>query len=188
MPPIPDGLRQELREAYAEHGLAWLQNELRQADPAYFATGEIQNPHRLLRALEVVKATGQSIRIFQQGKAADRPFTVVKMGLTLPRPELCLRIDARVDQMMEAGLLEEVKSLYPYRHLQALQTVGYQELFEYLEGHITLNQAVADIKTNTRRYAKRQMTWFRKDEAFQWFAPGETRPLIEFAASKVASQ
>jgi tRNA dimethylallyltransferase len=180
MPPVSPHLRQSLTEQYELHGLTWLQQQVQQHDPVFYATGETQNPQRLLRALEVIQATGKSIRSYQQGKKVARPFNIIKLGLELPRPELNARINFRVDAMVAAGLVSEVKSLLPYKHINALQTVGYSELFDYFEGKTTLEQAITDIKTNTRRYAKRQMTWFKKEEAMQWFAPDQVKEMIEY--------
>jgi tRNA dimethylallyltransferase len=130
--------------------------------------GEIQNPQRLMRALEVAEATGQSILEFRRGKKAKRDFNVVKIGLELPKEELHRNINARVEKMIAAGLVEEVKKLVPYKHLNALQTVGYAEMFDYLDGRISLKDATELIKKNTRQYAKRQMTWFKKDKDINW--------------------
>lgn len=173
MPPVSPEIRQAITEQYEQHGLAWLQQQVQQHDPLYYASGEIQNPQRLIRALEVKQATGESIRSFQQGKKATRHFRIIKYGLELPKPELHARINTRVDMMIQQGLIREVESLLPFKHLNALQTVGYSELFEYLEGKISLEQAIDRIKTNTRQYAKRQMTWFKRDTSIQWFAPDE---------------
>lgn len=171
MPPVSPDIRQSITEQYEQHGLAWLQQQVQLHDPVYYATGEIQNPQRLIRALEVKQATGQSIRSYQQGKKATRDFNIIKVGLELPKPELHARINARVDSMIEQGLVKEVQSLLPFKQLNALQTVGYTEIFDYLEGKISLEQAVERIKTNTRQYAKRQLTWFKKDPSMQWFSP-----------------
>ncbi|MGV3656944.1 MAG: tRNA (adenosine(37)-N6)-dimethylallyltransferase, partial [Chitinophagaceae bacterium] len=139
-----------------------------------------QNPHRLLRALEVVEATGQSILHFRKGKKKERPFNVVKIALQLPKEQLHHNINYRVDQMMVQGLLQEVESLLPYQHLPALQTVGYRELFEHLNGKISLTEAIEAIKKNTRQYAKRQMTWFKKDTAFQWYASSDLKNIFDY--------
>ena len=180
MPPVSLDIRQAITEQYEQQGLAWLQQQVQQQDPLYYANGEIQNPQRLIRALEVKQATGESIRSYQQGRKAVRPFRIIKIGLELPKPELHDRINARVDQMMELGLLTEVKQLLPFKHLNALQTVGYSELFEYLDGKIPLQQAIDQIKINTRHYAKRQMTWFRKDANMQWYSPNDIDAMVEF--------
>jgi tRNA dimethylallyltransferase len=178
LPPVSLAIRQAITEQYEQQGLAWLQQQVQQQDPLYYETGEIQNPQRLIRALEVKQATGASIRSYQQGKKAVRPFRIVKLGLELPKPQLQGRINARVDHMIEQGLLQEVKELVPFKNLNALQTVGYSELFEYLDGKVTLQQTIDLIKINTHHYAKRQMTWFRKDPAIQWFHPGAIDALI----------
>lgn len=174
MPAIPAVIRAEVRKGYEESGLEWLTAQIRLLDPVYYASGEIKNPHRMIRALEFVRATGQSIRNFQRGKPKARPFKIIKIGLELPREVLNARIDQRVDEMMAAGLLAEVEALRPYKHLQALQTVGYRELFDYLDGLSSLDAAVELIKRHTRQYAKRQMTWFKKDPEFNWFNPHQT--------------
>lgn len=132
-----------------------------------------------MRALEVLNATGKSIIVFRTAKKAERPFRVIKIGLDLPKEILHQRIHQRVDQMMAAGLLNEVKALLPYRLHNALQTVGYRELFDHLDGNCSLAEAVEQIKTNTRHYAKRQLTWFRKDAAVEWLSPAaESLPLV----------
>jgi tRNA dimethylallyltransferase len=178
MPPVSMRIRQAITTQYEQQGLAWLQQQVQEQDPLYYATGEIQNPQRLIRALEVMQATGASIRTYQQGKKVTRPFNIIKLGLELPRPGLHARINTRVDKMMEEGLLKEVEGLVPCKQLNALQTVGYTELFNYLDGNISLTQAIEQIKTNTRHYAKRQMTWFRKDTTFQWFSPDSINEVI----------
>jgi tRNA dimethylallyltransferase len=171
IPLVDPTLRERLRQQYEQDGMAWLQQEVRQLDPAFFAEGEQLNPHRLLRALEVRLSTGRSILSFRSQTPQQRPFLIHKIGLELPKEELHRRIHDRVDVMMQNGLLEEVKSLLPWRAHKALQTVGYKELFDYLDGACSLDEAVANIKTNTRHYAKRQLTWFRKDPSIQWTDP-----------------
>ncbi|MES2328978.1 MAG: tRNA (adenosine(37)-N6)-dimethylallyltransferase MiaA [Bacteroidota bacterium] len=173
MPVVPDEVRKQVTEGYEQKGLIWLQKELQQKDPAFWEVAEQQNPQRLMRALEVLYATGQSIMVYRTAKKAERPFKIVKIGLELPKEELHARIHQRVDQMMEDGLLEEVRSLIPYRSHNALQTVGYREMFDHLDGKSSLEEAVASIKTNTRHYAKRQMTWFKKDQEIEWMTPSE---------------
>lgn len=168
MPAVPMPVRKQIINTYKERGLPWLQQELRTKDPAFWEIAEQQNPQRLMRALEILAGTGQSIIAFRQRNEVQRPFTVIKIGLELPRELLYERINARVDQMMDAGLLEEVRSVAAYQHLNALQTVGYKELFQYLDGQYSLDEAVRLIKQNTRHYAKRQMTWFKKDNTIQW--------------------
>jgi tRNA dimethylallyltransferase len=170
IPSIPAALRKNIIDNYNEKGIGWLQEQVRLSDPLFHASGEMQNPQRMMRALEVVQFTGRSIIDFRKGKKAERDFNIRKIGLELPRELLYQRINARVDKMMEAGLLEEVKSLHPYKHLNALQTVGYQELFDFIDGKHSLETAVELIKRNTRHYAKRQLTWFKKDAEFGWMS------------------
>jgi tRNA dimethylallyltransferase len=172
IPPTDPVLRERLALTYEQEGLGWLQSAVREHDPAFFAEGEIRNPRRLLRALEVRLSTGQSILAFRHHAPRQRPFAVRKIGLDLPKAELHRRIHERVDGMIGEGLVEEVKGLLPYRSHKALQTVGYKEIFEYLDGSCSLDEAVANIKTNTRRYAKRQLTWFRKDPTIEWVDAG----------------
>ncbi len=169
IPQTPADLRQQLTETYQAKGLDWLQNEVQQKDLAFWKVAEQQNPHRLLRALEVLHTSGRSIATFRTGAEVRRPFNIIKIGLELPRDILNERINKRVDGMMLEGLLEEVQSLKPYESLNALQTVGYKELFDHLNGSLTLSQATERIKINTRQYAKRQMTWFKKDASIKWF-------------------
>jgi len=171
VPQVDESVRKKINSTYQQQGLSWLQKEVKENDPLYFSKGEIQNPHRLLRALEVKLSTGKSITEFQTKQKKQRDFNVIKIGLELPRTELTERINRRVDIMMEDGLLAEVKELQPCRHLNALQTVGYKELFSYLDGTSSLQEAVTTIKINTRQYAKRQRTWFKKDEDTRWCKP-----------------
>ena len=162
IPEVDENIRQEINEQYKIHGFAWLRDKIRKEDPVFFSNGEMQNPQRMLRALEVKLSTGTSILDFHSGKKEKRDFEIKNILLELPRQELYDNISHRVDQMMEDGLLKEAEGLFSVRHLNALQTVGYKELFDYFEGKISLEKAVDDIKKNTRHYAKRQMTWFRR--------------------------
>jgi tRNA dimethylallyltransferase len=171
IPKISPEVRESIIQSFEQKGIEWLQNEVKEKDPEYFATGEQHNPQRLMRALEVMLSTGRSIRSFQSNIKKERPFNIVKVGLQLPREILYNQINTRVDEMMNEGLLKEAEELFPQRNLNALQTVGYSELFDYMEGKTTLERAVELIKQNTRHYAKRQITWFTRDAAIQWFAP-----------------
>jgi tRNA dimethylallyltransferase len=180
-PQVPAEVRREVRQLYETAGLAGLQQAVQTADPDYFVIVDQQNPHRLLRALEVTWATGQPFSGFRKQEAKERFFTPVYIELSLPREVLYDRINRRVDAMMEKGLLEEVQALFPQRHLTALQTVGYQELFEYLEGKWSLEEAVEKIKQNSRNYAKRQLTWWRRDGFWRKFAPEEAEAAIQWA-------
>lgn len=180
IPDIDPAVRQQVLSAYEEKGLSWLQSSLKEKDAAFFASGEIQNPQRSMRALEVVLSTGKSILEFRTGKKTARAFNIIKLGLELPKEALHQQIHQRVDQMINAGLEKEVRSLLPFRQLNALQTVGYSEMFEYLDGKISLGQAVEAIKTHTRQYAKRQLTWFRRDKEIHWFSPYDTGAIKSF--------
>jgi len=168
IPATSPGIREQILAQYEMAGLDWLQQEVKSADPAFFEAGEIHNPQRLMRALEVKWSTGLSILSFRNRSSKQRPFRIERIGLQLPKEQLHQRIHDRVDQMMAQGLLEEVKRLLPDKEENALQTVGYRELFDYLDGKSSLPLAIEKIKTNTRHYAKRQMTWFRKDPSIQW--------------------
>jgi tRNA dimethylallyltransferase len=168
MPDVPAEIRRSIILNYEKNGLEWLQRETQKKDPAFYKEGEIQNPQRLMRALEVAEVTGRSILDFRRGKKEKRDFNIMKIGLELPKEELHRNINKRVDKMIEAGLVEEVKKLLPYKHLNALQTVGYAEIFDYLDGKTSLKEAIELMKTNTRQYAKRQMTWFKKDKDINW--------------------
>jgi tRNA dimethylallyltransferase len=171
IPEISAEVRNKIITDYETNGLSWLQTQVAINDPEYFAKGETKNPQRLMRALEVKLATGKSITFYQTQQKKIRDFNIIKIGLEIPREELYNRINQRVDIMMETGLLEEVKTLEKYKHLNALQTVGYRELFDYLDGKESLEKAIELIKQNTRHYAKRQLTWFKKDVSWQWVTP-----------------
>jgi len=178
MPKIDEAIRNEIITSYETKGLKWLQNEIRDKDNAFWQVAEQQNPHRLMRALEIFTATGKSIIEFRQHKKVERPFNIIKIGLELPKEQLHQNIHIRVDQMVEAGLVKEVKSLLPNRNINALQTVGYRELFDHYDGNCTLEQSINQIKINTRHYAKRQMTWFKKDIEMKWFHPANQQEII----------
>ncbi|MHA4846995.1 tRNA (adenosine(37)-N6)-dimethylallyltransferase MiaA [Flavitalea antarctica] len=180
IPPVDPALHEEINASYNNLGLAWLQEEVSRLDPLYYASGEVENPHRLLRALEVIKATGQSIRHFQTNNKKQRDFNILKFGIVPPKAILHKQIEKRVDQMIEAGLVDEVKNLVPYKSIPPLRTVGYTEIFDYLEQKVNLDTAIENIKIHTRQYAKRQMTWFRKDPEIRWFAPDVELPLDDY--------
>ena len=180
IPTVPEDIRSQIVLKYKQQGLQWLQNEVQARDPDFFTAGEIKNPQRLMRALEVSEATGQSILTFRKGKKTSRGFNIIKVGLELPKNELHHNINQRVEKMIEDDLVSEVKTLLPYKHLSALQTPGYKEIVEYLEDKIALQDAIDMIKKNTRQYAKRQQTWFRKDKEIKWFAPKEIISIRNF--------
>ena len=178
IPEVPATVRQEIIDSYGKNGLAWLRERVAQEDPLYYATGEKDNPQRLMRALEVVRASGKSIRVFQQAVKKKRPFISIPVRLSLPRQELYDRIDLRVDRMIEEGLVEEVRRLLPFRDLNPLKTVGYSEIFSHLDGELSLDNAIRLIKTHTRNYAKRQETWFRKFLDERSFLPDEMDAMV----------
>jgi len=169
MPDVDEDVARSVNQEYRTKGLLWLQQQVKEADPLFFNQAEQQNPVRLLRALAFVRTTGQSILQFRTGKKKERPFRIVKIAVNMPRPALYHRINQRVDQMIAAGLVKEVEGLLPFQNLKSLQTVGYSELFPYFKAEITLPKAVEKIKQHTRNYAKRQLTWFKRDPAYQWF-------------------
>lgn len=169
-PDIAPEIREHWRAAYEESGIGLLQQTIRECDPEYADIADLHNPQRLLRAIEVTLSSGRPYSSFRTDTSAKRPFNTIVIGLDAPREQLYGRINQRVDQMMADGLLTEARGLYEQRHLNALQTVGYKELFAHFDGEITLEDAVAQIKQNTRRFAKRQLTWFRKMPEVHWFA------------------
>jgi tRNA dimethylallyltransferase len=178
VPAIDPAIREKIIAHYEQNGLEWLQNEVQKNDPVYFAKGEMKNPQRLMRALEVKLSSGKSIIEFQTRQKKQRDFNIIKIGLEQPKEQLHKNINHRVDSMMEQGLLAEVENLLPYKNLNALQTVGYKELFDYFDGNTTLTNAIEGIKINTRQYAKRQMTWFKKDEGIKWVRAGDNENII----------
>ena len=178
MPDITAETREKVENLYREGGLRALQSSVQQLDPEYFSIVDQQNPRRLQRALEVCFQTGKTFTSFRQKQTAPRGFNIIKFALLWDRETLNRRIDLRVDMMMEQGLLEEARSLYPMRHLNALNTVGYKELFVYFDGNCTLKEAVEQIKIHTHQYAKRQMTWLHKDERYIWVKPDEMEKVL----------
>lgn len=165
IPEVDEAVHIKVNEQYKTHGILWLHDEIKSFDPDFFSKGEMQNPQRMLRALEVKLSTGKSIVDFHSGGKIKRDFEIKNILLEQPREQLYNNINNRVDQMMQDGLLKEARDLFPFRHLNALQTVGYKELFDYFENKISLPDAIEEIKKNTRHYAKRQMTWFRRYQA-----------------------
>lgn len=173
IPAIDESIRNFWQETYAAKGLSFVQEELLRLDPEHYQRVDLQNYKRVLHALEVCTQTGRPYSELRTGEAKQRSFSILKIGLNRPRTELYERINLRVDQMMEQGLLEEARSVYPFRHLNSLNTVGYKELFEYFDGTWSLGFAVDMIKQNSRRYAKRQLTWFNRDKGIEWHHPDE---------------
>lgn len=178
MPRVEDEIRQQILQQYQLKGLSWLQGAVQKEDPLFWASAEQMNPQRLMRGLEFMRGTGRSIIEFRTHEKQKRDFQVLSIALDLPREVLYDRINRRVIAMTDQGLQEEVKRLYPLRHLNALQTVGYREWYPYFEGHISLEKVIETIQKNTRHYAKRQLTWFRKQEDFQWFSPLDREKIL----------
>jgi tRNA dimethylallyltransferase len=185
--PLPE-LRSYLKGLLADEGKGKLIELLLQYDPDYLQNVDINNPNRLLRALEVCMTTGKPYSSQRMNQPKSRNFRVLKIGLNLPRAELFSQIGTRVDHMMAIGLLDEAKQFLPLRHLNALNTVGYKELFSFLEGNISLERATENIKTNTRRYAKRQLTWFKRDKEIDWFDPRDFEMIKNFVFRSVGGQ
>jgi tRNA dimethylallyltransferase len=177
-------IKQEIITEYNLKGIAWLQEKIRLEDNLYFERGEIQNPQRMMRALEVIRNTGKSILLHQQKIKKERHFNIIKIGVDIEREKLYTRINQRVDSMFAEGLETEAKELYQYKSLNALQTVGYRELFDYIEGTISLERAKELIKQNTRHYAKRQVTWFKREEDIFWLTAED---VLEFVKNKLSA-
>jgi len=184
-PEVDPAIRTALNEEYKSKGLAELQLQLEQEDPEYYGRVDLQNPHRLIRALEVSRTSGRPYSSYLKKSKISRPFRTLYLGIEAPREEVYDRIEKRVDKMMESGLLEEARGLFAHKELKAMQTVGYQELFRYFEGEWELDRAVAEIKKNTRRFAKRQLTWLRKNDAILWI--GRKDPIKE-VVNKIENQ
>ncbi len=178
LPEADETIRTELIREWKENGLQSLKDRLQKEDPEYFQIVDLNNPHRILRALEVIQLSGKSYSSFRTQTKKDRPFDIYKIALLIDRDELYERINKRVDSMIEKGLLEEVRTLLPYRNTNALQTVGYREFFDYFDGKVSLSEAINLVKQNTRHYAKRQMTWMRKQEDLQWVEADEIDEVI----------
>ena len=178
LPEADEQLREELKQRLDSEGLSSLVEELRRLDPKYVEVVDTCNPARVMRALEVCISTGRPYSEQRSGNIAERPFHIIKIATEMPRDILYERINRRVDIMVEDGLIEEVRNLYPKRTLNALQTVGYRELFDHFDGKCSMEEAIELIKRNSRRYAKRQMTWFRRDEEFAWFSPSDFEAII----------
>jgi len=184
IPQVPEAIRQKLNSELENFGLPNLVEKLEQIDPEYYQVVDKNNPQRVVRALEVFEATRLPYSSFRKSEKKARPFRIIKIGLDLPREELYGRIDARMDVMLSKGLLEEVKILIKYRHINALQTVGYSEIFDFLDGKYDWNECVRLLKQNSRRYAKRQLTWFKRDVTTHWFNPKNEGEIFRFLDSK----
>ena len=188
IPDISDEVRNKVNKLYEEGGLFALQNEVQRLDPEYYNIVDKYNPRRLQRAVEVCYQTGLTYSSFRNNTAKVRDFKIIKVALLWDRNELISRINLRVEKMVSEGLLEEARAMYPKRHLNSLNTVGYKELFEHFDGKATLNEAIEHIKINTRQYAKRQMTWLRKNNDYQWFTIDEIPEMINCIKSTINSE
>jgi len=186
MPEVSEGLRKKITEEYQTNGLAWLQQEVEQVDPDYFSSVDQQNPQRLMRALELVRSSGKSMNSLRVNKKVELPFQVIKIGLNIPREQLYEHIDSRMDKMIKDGLIDEAKEFYPNKNLNALQTVGYREIFDYFDGLYDYEEAVRLLKRNSRRYAKRQLTWFLRDREINWFENGNE--ILNWLDGKIVSR
>lgn len=180
IPTVRDDIREEMKRRYAEEGLEALCEDLRRLDPEHYAIVDRQNHRRVIHALEICYQTGRTYTSFRTQQKKERPFRIVKIGLNRDREELYNRINQRVDQMMEDGLLDEVKSLISKRNTNALNTVGYKELFDYFDGRWSLDEAVERIKGNTRRYARKQLTWYKRDADMRWFHPDNIEEILNY--------
>lgn len=185
MPEADNGIRKQLTLLYQDKGIELLQKKLKESDEEHYNKIDLSNPHRLIRAIEVCMITGKKYSDFRKRENKNRTFTSIKIGLNIEREELYKKINLRVDDMMKSGLLEEVKSLSGFKHLNSLNTVGYKEIFEYLEEKTDLQSAIEKIKQHTRNFAKRQLTWFRKDKDIKWFYPAEKEQALLFLKKRV---
>ncbi|TAH43571.1 MAG: tRNA (adenosine(37)-N6)-dimethylallyltransferase MiaA [Bacteroidetes bacterium] len=186
IPGRDESIREKLIEMLDTYGIQALQNKIKELDAEYYNEVDLNNPHRLIRALEVCISSGQKYSSLRQAEIAPRPFNIIKIGLLLDREELYSRVENRVDEMISDGLVDEARSLLPFRNANALNTVGYKELFEFFDNNCTLEQAIDAIKKNTRNYAKRQMTWFRKEEGIKWFDPEDTKLIIKYLEDELS--
>lgn len=185
IPTVRPEIREELYRQYQEEGLAPILEELRRADPKHYGEVDRNNYKRVIHAVEICRQTGRPYSSFRTNRKKERPFNIIKVGLFREREDLYNRINLRVNQMMDDGLLAEAQAVYPYRHLNALNTVGYKELFKYLDGEWNLDFAVEKIKRNTRVYARKQMTWFKRDNRIHWFHPEDEDEIMAFLKEKL---
>lgn len=186
MPEVDKEIRSQLNSRFKHEGLGSLQQQLKQLDPVYFDQVDLHNPQRIIRALEVCIGTGRAYSSFRIKKTKERAFQVIKIGLDRGRKELYERIDSRMDKMIQQGLFEEAAQLHPYQHLNALQTVGYKEIFGFFEDLYDKDEAIRLLKRNSRRYAKRQLTWMKKDEGYTWFHPDQWDDIVDFIQRQIS--
>ena len=185
IPTVDDETRQMMTKKYEDEGLERLCAELKLLDPEYYSIVDLKNPKRVIHALEICYMTGKTYTSFRTGNKKQRPFNIIKIGLNRDREELYDRINKRVDIMIEDGLIDEVKSVYQYKNLNSLNTVGYKEIIQYLDGNCTLDFAIDKIKQNSRIYSRKQMTWFKRDSEIKWFHPDKEEDIIGYIESKI---
>lgn len=185
IPTVEEDVRKDMIDLYKEVGLEGIQERLKLLDPEYYEIVDLRNHKRIIHALEICYQTGKTFTSFRRNKQVERPFNIIKVGLRREREELFERISQRTELMIRNGLLEEARKLYPRRELNSLNTVGYKELFRYFDGEISLEQAILDIKRNTRVYAKKQMTWYKKDESIRWFHPSQKEAILDYVRNGI---
>lgn len=184
IPTVDENTRETMKRRLATEGLPTLVEELKQLDPEHWKIVDRNNPRRVVHALEICHMTGKTYTSFRKNEKKKRPFNIIKIGLTLPREMLYNRINARVIDMINNGFVEEARKVYPLRGLNSLNTVGYKELFDYFDGNISLDDAIFKIQSNTRRYARKQLTWYKKDENMKWFEPNNVEEILKYIGTK----
>ena len=183
IPSVNENIRQQVKSLYETDGLDIIKEKLKKLDPEYFEIVDKNNPKRVIHALEICLSTGKTYTSFRTNTKKERSFRIIKIGLNRDRDELYSRIDKRVDLMIENGLMEEAQQMYPYKELNSLNTVGYKELFNYFDGNCTLDEAIFKIKSNTHKYCRKQLTWFKRDKDIHWFNPDNVEEIIKYIYS-----
>ena len=183
IPTVNEHIRNLVKEDYEQHGLGEMQNKLKELDPEYYSIVDKNNPKRVIHAVEICLSTGRTYTSFRTNIKKERPFRIIKIGLTRERGELYGRIDERVENMIASGLIDEARRMHPYKGLNALNTVGYKELFDYFDGNCTLEEAIFRIKCNTHKYCRKQLTWFKRDKDIRWFSPDNVEEIINYIRS-----
>ncbi len=183
IPTVNEHIRNLVKEDYERHGLSEMQNKLKELDPEYYSIVDKNNPKRIIHAVEICLSTGRTYTSFRTNIKKERPFRTIKIGLTRERGELYRRIDERVENMIASGLIDEARRMHPYKGFNALNTVGYKELFDYFDGNCTLEEAIFRIKCNTHKYCRKQLTWFKRDKDIKWFSPDNVEEIINYIRS-----
>lgn len=183
IPTVNEHIRNLVKEDYEQHGLGEMQNKLKELDPEYYSIVDKNNPKRVIHAVEICLSTGRTYTSFRTNIKKERPFRIIKIGLTRERGELYGRIDERVENMIASGMIDEARRMHPYKGLNALNTVGYKELFDYFDGNCTLEEAIFRIKCNTHKYCRKQLTWFKRDKDIRWFSPDNVEEIINYIRS-----